>query len=733
MAAFPARPPSYSAINEPEPRIQTVEQAGNILENDSEVLSQRQMTQMLKLLVKELSGEHTEGSKFIQIDKEAEDFRKSSYSSDKIKNLIEVSQKIETENQALHFQMSELKQTVQQTKKDLKSTEKRAGIPAGQALSVEERDQLDFFLQSPGIGMIFLSVAFAVSGEDVSGTLEKLEQNMGIVQMAEDAAQSFPGAQKVQDTFDSFKKEFSDEIMQVQFEDLENFSKQFEATITKMFQIAALDLEVVMRVVRVQVQTKSNFFRNTVVPSIIQELTDSFHMIPGDTEILKQFKRFFSSGGYERFQSDLQNKVSNKIRSDIDEHLRRSEIDKHLGDQKDIISGKSEAEKPDKECMECLECLTKEMAKGLLRYRSELWEQILKCIARKPDASALESRNQNSAVEKAEAAKSLLEKEAEAAKSLLEKEKAYEDALKELAQYVTEFFLKPSLGKPEISARVLKRILRCDDFSIEDFIGLFFISFGLDFLGKVLKSQLNDHFKKKLKQKAEKHGRLRLFLDIARGASNSRFWNWWHRNWGIHDDEGKRSSERETKRHTFMHGLKNAISIVLPIFVLVVQFAYLFFIWHELYEIYDGGVCPGYSHGHREDPPVGPDTKIRTLVGFVGAYFVMKNGSKLFKYLKALEGNNLISSSSFIRLLPFASVLFKCPAIQQIEMVMKDCFAELIADSAEIAKRVPNPPAIQQAPPEAPPRASDSATLTGEAKITASVGYGLPSLNPAGQ
>jgi hypothetical protein len=39
---------------------------------------------------------------------------------------------------------------------------------------------------------------------------------------------------------------------------------------------------------------------------------------------------------------------------------------------------------------------------------------------------------------------------------------------------------------------------------------------------------------------------------------------------------------------------KNVVSVFLPIFVLLVQFGYLFFVFHEIFSSYDAGVCPGY-------------------------------------------------------------------------------------------------------------------------------------------
>ncbi len=114
---------------------------------------------------------------------------------------------------------------------------------------------------------------------------------------------------------------------------------------------------------------------------------------------------------------------------------------------------------------------------------------------------------------------------------------------------------------------------------------------------------------------------------------------------------------------------KNVVSVFLPIFVLLVQFGYLFFVFYEIFSGYDAGVCPGYWYNNSstlappdngadtqvqdpDDSPLlsgrlsirGPESgsetafqlltrtlcatriaQVRVLVGFVAAYFFAKN------------------------------------------------------------------------------------------------------------
>ena len=83
------------------------------------------------------------------------------------------------------------------------------------------------------------------------------------------------------------------------------------------------------------------------------------------------------------------------------------------------------------------------------------------------------------------------------------------------------------------------------------------------------------------------------------------------------------------------------LTIVMPLLLLGVQFAYIFFIFKEGYDNYNAGVCPGYDVPDkiRHDPGIGADTQVRILVGFIGGYFVFKNISQLILYQRALRGN----------------------------------------------------------------------------------------------
>jgi hypothetical protein len=83
------------------------------------------------------------------------------------------------------------------------------------------------------------------------------------------------------------------------------------------------------------------------------------------------------------------------------------------------------------------------------------------------------------------------------------------------------------------------------------------------------------------------------------------------------------------------------LSGLMPIIILCVQFAYIFFIFYEAWRLYNGGFCPGYdiSKQERIDPDDGSDTRTRILIGFVAAYFIFKNISQLIAYQRALSGN----------------------------------------------------------------------------------------------
>ena len=657
----------------PSSDIDTLEQAKQVLytperkshddhsESEIDGLSHKQVVQMLKLLVNEINGSHSKGSVLKQMQDDAKnmktEFNKIVASHQKEKE--ELKKKYEDEKEELKNQVNEIKQTVERTTKGMKTAEKRAGIPAGQALSVEERDQLDFFLQSPGIGMIFLSIAFAVSGEDVSGTLENFVQNYGIMKMAGEAGKEFPGADEVGKEFDG---DYEKAHQQVKDEGMD-LQKKFDDAVREVFTAADADLEVVARVVKDQVQAKSTFFRKTVVPTIVSELTEFFSLnsklLPDDAKRLMHFKAFLVSGGFDKFQSDILSKISEVFENRI---MQRAGMQLPVGKTED-------KNKATDECIDVLKRAAKNVIINLgEQVRSELWKNVLECMAIKSQ------QNQPDLTSKTSADNS--KKQAEAAKISISAESAYGKAIQKLAGNLSTQ-IEPILVEISTSD-CLKEVWNKEYFSIGEFLSGLIITYALDQLGRVLKSQLQAMFTEEIKEAAKQHRGLNLFLDIVTKSKDSyqiQFWRWWHRNWI------KKPSEETTKRHGFMHGVKNTITVILPIFVLVVQFAYLFFVWHELYEIYDGGFCPGYSGRHRQDPPYGADTKIRTLVGFVGAYFVMKNGSKLFKYLKALEGNNLTRTSSFVKLLPFSTIFLNCPYMQQIEDVMSQCFRKLIENS----------------------------------------------------
>jgi hypothetical protein len=114
---------------------------------------------------------------------------------------------------------------------------------------------------------------------------------------------------------------------------------------------------------------------------------------------------------------------------------------------------------------------------------------------------------------------------------------------------------------------------------------------------------------------------------------------------GNKDGDSELIKSREEEEEGFVHKLlapgRVFLTIIMPILILGVQFAYIFFIFKEGLDNYKSGICPGFDvpNNTRKDPGFGADTQVRILVGFVGAYFVFKNISQLISYQRALKGN----------------------------------------------------------------------------------------------
>jgi hypothetical protein len=88
--------------------------------------------------------------------------------------------------------------------------------------------------------------------------------------------------------------------------------------------------------------------------------------------------------------------------------------------------------------------------------------------------------------------------------------------------------------------------------------------------------------------------------------------------------------------------LRQLLTVAMPLFLLSVQFAYLIFIFLEMAERYDNGLCPGLKDGNEHEV----DGNVRMLVAFVGAYFTVKSVGLMRQYMRALDGNAAATSRS---------------------------------------------------------------------------------------
>ena len=81
---------------------------------------------------------------------------------------------------------------------------------------------------------------------------------------------------------------------------------------------------------------------------------------------------------------------------------------------------------------------------------------------------------------------------------------------------------------------------------------------------------------------------------------------------------------------------------LLPLLMLLIQLAYVFFIFFDSYRRYTGGFCPGYDAPHRSRAPFpdGADTVPRFLMAVIGAYFVVKNAQQLLAFRHATLGRH---------------------------------------------------------------------------------------------
>jgi hypothetical protein len=102
-------------------------------------------------------------------------------------------------------------------------------------------------------------------------------------------------------------------------------------------------------------------------------------------------------------------------------------------------------------------------------------------------------------------------------------------------------------------------------------------------------------------------------------------------------------------------GAKIVLTILMPLILLSVQFAYVFFIFYEAFAAYMrldsfgyDKLCPGYDvpSNTRADPPFGADEQVRVLVAFIGAFYVFRNISQLITFQRALLGNVAINEAT---------------------------------------------------------------------------------------
>lgn len=102
-------------------------------------------------------------------------------------------------------------------------------------------------------------------------------------------------------------------------------------------------------------------------------------------------------------------------------------------------------------------------------------------------------------------------------------------------------------------------------------------------------------------------------------------------------------------------GVKIILTILMPLILLSVQFAYVFFIFYEAFAAYMrldsfgyDKLCPGYDvpSNTRADPPFGADEQVRVLVAFIGAFYVFRNISQLITFQRALLGNVTVNEAT---------------------------------------------------------------------------------------
>ena len=614
------------------------------------------MIQVIRLLVNEVQALKAANKRIDEERDKEEKIRKED--EERLRKELKV------ERDELKEHIHKLENQLKQNAKDMKSTEKRSGIPEGQALSVEERDQLDFFLQSPGIGMIFLSVAFAVSGEDASGGLQDVMRTE-----ESQIAASFPDAKE---ELASIKGELTGELTQdielveVEMMKLNQLKVGLKKVIDEVIEEAELHLDILMSTIQSQVQAKWKSFRDVVLKAILAELHEAdLHegSIPKKTDEnadnKKRIKSFLETGA-QKFQTMLTKSISSALEKTIGEKEFIPPAASYLAE----MDGNTNFD--DQEIMKNVEPLISTMMETLGAHRLELQDVVFRRISEEPLVSASTSK-------------------IDFTKSLKQADEACQKGLDKLFREVSDEALNAFIKQdesPEAQAIRLVQLrkmlkLQPEIFSIGDLAAHQMISHEIDILGSKLKTQLEPLVVKKLKDGG--------FKDLR---------DWWHLHLQLKiksDQEVKFTNaggggprEKAGNDTNQMNVLKNIVTVLLFFFVLLVQFAYLFFVFYELYQVYTAGFCPGYSGGRREDPPYGADSKIRTLMGFVGAYFVMKNGSKLFKYLKALEGNN--GASSYLELLKFAKldVFLNCPVTHQVEAILKSCYSTMISDAAKL-------------------------------------------------
>jgi hypothetical protein len=218
-------------------------------------------------------------------------------------------------------------------------------VPPSQQLTTKERNQLDFFLQSPGIGMVFLSVAFALSGEDTSGTLVNGIRNAGILEqtvkiegdffeMFPDIAENVENAEKV---FTEKVKKFKDDFVE-RASDVFSKARDVADEAISEFEAVKQRSESVMQEMKAalknfkqeaakQASDKIDFMRKRVLPMIVQDIDALIEKLLKDEKKI-DIKEIQGLKGLITMIQDFLAHYNQYVRHDLINEIRRQIVEK---------------------------------------------------------------------------------------------------------------------------------------------------------------------------------------------------------------------------------------------------------------------------------------------------------------------------------------------------------------------------------------------------------------------